>query len=85
MKADVLLGLQWGDEGKGKIIDWLAQRSDVVARFQGGANAGHTVYVSGQEFILHLIPTGILNPDVLCIIGSGAVIDPLNDDWQDGD
>ena len=78
MSVLTVVGGQWGDEGKGKIIDWLAQRSDVVARYQGGANAGHTVYVSGQEFILHLIPTGILNPDVLGIIGSGAVIDPLS-------
>ena len=78
MSVLTVVGGQWGDEGKGKIIDWLAQRSDVVARYQGGANAGHTVYVSGQEFILHLIPTGILNPKVLCIIGSGAVIDPLS-------
>ncbi len=64
-----VVGGQWGDEGKGKVVDLLAGRADVVARYQGGANAGHTVVVDGKEFILHLIPTGILHPNVRCIIG----------------
>ena len=72
-----VVGGQWGDEGKGKVVDLLAGRADVVARYQGGANAGHTVVVDGQEFILHLIPTGILHHDVRCIIGSGVVVDPI--------
>jgi adenylosuccinate synthase len=72
-----VVGGQWGDEGKGKVVDLLAGRADVVARYQGGANAGHTVVVDGEEFILHLIPTGILHQDVRCIIGSGVVVDPI--------
>ncbi|MEE9240289.1 MAG: adenylosuccinate synthase [bacterium] len=72
-----VVGGQWGDEGKGKVVDLLAGRADVVARYQGGANAGHTVVVDGKEFILHLIPTGILHPHVRCIIGSGVVVDPV--------
>ncbi len=72
----VVLGMQWGDEGKGKIVDWLARDSDIVARFQGGANAGHTVNIEGRETILHQLPTGILNPRVLCLIGNGVVLDP---------
>ena len=71
-----ILGAQWGDEGKGKIVDLLAPRFSVVARYQGGHNAGHTVYVSGQKFVLHLIPSGILHPEVTCVIGNGVVIDP---------
>ena len=72
----LVLGTQWGDEGKGKIIDLLAPAFDVVARYQGGHNAGHTVYVKGKKVVLHLIPSGILHPDKLCIIGNGVVIDP---------
>jgi adenylosuccinate synthase len=71
-----VLGAQWGDEGKGKIVDLLTPRFSVVARYQGGHNAGHTVYVSGRKFVLHLIPSGILHPGVTCIIGSGVVVDP---------
>ncbi len=71
-----LVGLQWGDEGKGKAIDALAPRYDVVVRFQGGANAGHTVHIGEEEFILHLVPTGILRPEALCIMGNGMVVDP---------
>ena len=71
-----LVGLQWGDEGKGKVIDALAGRFDVVIRFQGGANAGHTVHVGEEEFVLHLVPTGILRPEALSILGNGMVIDP---------
>ena len=77
MSVLAVLGGQWGDEGKGKIIDWLAGGADVVARFQGGANAGHTVVLNGKQYILHLVPTGILHPNVRCIIGSGVVVDPL--------
>jgi adenylosuccinate synthase len=77
MPVTLVLGAQWGDEGKGKIVDVLAAESDIVARFQGGANAGHTVIIDGAEFILHLLPTGILHPHVTCIIGGGVVIDPV--------
>ncbi|NEO71708.1 adenylosuccinate synthase [Moorena sp. SIO3H5] len=72
----VVIGAQWGDEGKGKITDLLSRSADVVVRYQGGVNAGHTVVVQGQTFKLHLIPSGILYPDTECIIGSGTVIDP---------
>jgi adenylosuccinate synthase len=71
-----VLGAQWGDEGKGKIVDLLTPRFSIVARFQGGHNAGHTVYVNGAKFILRLIPSGILHPGVTCVIGNGVVIDP---------
>ena len=71
-----VLGAQWGDEGKGKIVDLLTPRFSVVARYQGGHNAGHTVYVRGEKFVLHLIPSGILHPNVSCVIGNGVVIDP---------
>ena len=70
-----VLGAQWGDEGKGKVVDLLAPRFSVVARYQGGHNAGHTVHVSGQKFVLHLIPSGILHPEITCVIGNGTVID----------
>src|SRR6187399_3070983 len=71
-----VLGAQWGDEGKGKIVDMLTPHFAAVARYQGGHNAGHTVYVDGQKFVLHLIPSGILHPGVTCVIGNGVVIDP---------
>jgi adenylosuccinate synthase len=71
-----VLGTQWGDEGKGKIVDMLTPHFAVVARYQGGHNAGHTVFVRGQKFVLHLIPSGILHPDVTCVIGNGVVVDP---------
>src|SRR3954465_843946 len=71
-----VLGAQWGDEGKGKIVDMLTPHFATVARYQGGHNAGHTVYVQGQKFVLHLIPSGILHPGVTCVIGNGVVIDP---------
>lgn len=77
MSCIVVLGTQWGDEGKGKIVDRLAESVDVVARYQGGANAGHTVVVGGDKFILHQIPSGILHPGVVCVIGNGVVLDPL--------
>ncbi len=72
----VVLGAQWGDEGKGKIVDLLAPRFSIVARYQGGHNAGHTVYVRGSKFILRLIPSGILHDGLTCVIGNGVVIDP---------
>ena len=71
-----IVGVQWGDEGKGKITDLLADRADIVARYQGGANAGHTVVVEGRKIVLHQIPSGILNPRSLCLIGPAVVIDP---------
>ncbi len=72
----VVVGAQWGDEGKGKVIDMLTETVDVVVRFQGGNNAGHTVVASGQEFIMHLIPSGILHRGKYCLIGNGVVVDP---------
>ena len=74
---DVLLGLQWGDEGKGKIVDYLAARYDIIARFQGGPNAGHTLYVNGNKIVLHTIPSGVFHPHCLNLIGNGVVIDPV--------
>ncbi len=71
-----VLGAQWGDEGKGKIVDLLTPHFAVVARYQGGHNAGHTVYVGGTKFVLHLIPSGILHEGVRCVIGNGVVVDP---------
>ena len=71
-----VLGAQWGDEGKGKIVDLLTPRFDIVARYQGGHNAGHTVYVNGTKFVLRLIPSGMLHPGITCVIGNGVVIDP---------
>jgi len=75
MSVMIVLGTQWGDEGKGKIVDLLTEQADVVVRYQGGANAGHTVKINDQEFILHLIPTGILHSDKICVIGNGVVVD----------
>ena len=75
MSCRVVVGAQWGDEGKGKIVDLLSEEADVVARYQGGPNAGHTVVVGDQTFILHLIPSGILRPNTLCYIGNGVVVD----------
>jgi adenylosuccinate synthase len=72
----VVVGLQWGDEGKGKIVDYLSEKADVVARYQGGHNAGHTVVINNEKFILHLIPSGILYQGKRCLIGNGVVIDP---------
>lgn len=72
-----IVGLQWGDEGKGKIVDTLSAEFDVVARYQGGSNAGHTVVVNGRKFVLHLIPSGVLRPNCLCVIGNGVVLDPV--------
>ncbi len=76
MKVDVLLGLQWGDEGKGKIVDVLTKNYDVIARFQGGPNAGHTIKFDDKKFVLHTIPSGIFNKVTLNVIGNGVIIDP---------
>jgi adenylosuccinate synthase len=77
MKVDVLLGLQWGDEGKGKLVDALTNDYDVIARFQGGPNAGHTLEFNNQKHVLHIIPSGIFHPDKFNLIGNGLVIDPV--------
>jgi len=74
--ATIIVGAQWGDEGKGKIVDVLAERHTLVARYQGGSNAGHTVLVGAEEFKFHLLPSGILSPETVCILGAGVVIDP---------
>lgn len=76
MPATVVLGAQWGDEGKAKIVDYLAAEADVVVRFQGGANAGHTVEVEGETWIFHILPVGVLNGHAVCVIGNGVVLDP---------
>ena len=77
MKVDVLLGLQWGDEGKGKVVDVLTPSYDIIARFQGGPNAGHTLEFEGIKHVLHTVPSGIFRPEVLNVIGNGVVIDPI--------
>jgi len=71
-----VVGAQWGDEGKGKIVDWLSERADVVVRFQGGHNAGHTLVINNVEYRLRLLPSGVVRPGKLSIIGSGVVVDP---------
>jgi adenylosuccinate synthase len=76
MSNIVVIGTQWGDEGKGKVVDVLAEKARIVVRFQGGNNAGHTMVVAGESFISHLIPSGILHPDKICVIGNGVVVDP---------
>lgn len=73
----VILGAQWGDEGKGKIVDLLSEDADIVVRYQGGANAGHTVSFDGKTYVLHLLPSGIFHPNVVCVIGNGVVLDPI--------
>ncbi len=78
MTATIVVGAQWGDEGKGRVVDWLAAESDVVARYAGGDNAGHTVYVGSTVYKLHLIPSGILREDVVCVLGNGMVVNPVN-------
>ncbi|NCX96505.1 MAG: adenylosuccinate synthase, partial [Chitinophagia bacterium] len=75
--VDVLLGLQWGDEGKGKIVDYLAPEYDLIARFQGGPNAGHTIYHNNTKLVLHTLPSGVLNTNCMNLIGNGVVIDPI--------
>lgn len=77
MKVDVLLGLQWGDEGKGKIVDVLTPQYDIIGRFQGGPNAGHTLEFNGIKHVLHTIPSGIFRENAINLIGNGVVIDPI--------
>ena len=77
MAVDVILGLQWGDEGKGKIVDFLAEKYHIISRFQGGPNAGHTLKFDGKKFVLHTVPSGIFRPNQLNLIGNGVVIDPI--------
>jgi adenylosuccinate synthase len=76
MSVVVIVGAQWGDEGKGKIVDYLTRKAEVVARYQGGHNAGHTVVIKDEKYVLHLIPSGILHKNTLCIIGNGVVVEP---------
>ena len=78
MANTILVGAQWGDEGKGKIIDVLTEQADVVVRTQGGNNAGHTVFIGGQKYVLHLVPSGILRKKKVCVIGNGVVVDPVS-------
>ncbi|HNZ29620.1 MAG TPA: adenylosuccinate synthetase, partial [Candidatus Goldiibacteriota bacterium] len=75
MPADVIIGSQWGDEGKGKIVDLFSEKYDVIVRYQGGANAGHTVIIGDKKYVMHLLPSGILHPDKLNIIGNSVVLD----------
>src|SRR6478609_8061130 len=75
MQNIIVLGAQWGDEGKGKVVDLFAERFDIVARYQGGHNAGHTVFIGEKKFVLKLIPSGILRDGVLAVIGNGVVVD----------
>ena len=77
MAVDLLLGLQWGDEGKGKIVDVLTSNYDIIARFQGGPNAGHTLVFNGRKHVLHTIPSGIFHEDAINLVGNGVVIDPV--------
>ncbi|MEM7295301.1 MAG: adenylosuccinate synthetase, partial [Pseudomonadota bacterium] len=74
----VVVGAQWGDEGKGKIVDWLSERADLVCRFQGGHNAGHTLVIGNETYKLNALPSGILRPGKLSVIGNGVVLDPWN-------
>src|SRR4051812_43154609 len=76
-KVDVLLGAQWGDEGKGKVVDVIAPDYAVIARFQGGPNAGHTLIFDGRKHVLHTIPSGVFRPEVMNLVGNGVVIDPV--------
>src|SRR3954454_15849198 len=76
MSTLIVLGAQWGDEGKGKIVDLFSDRFDIVARYQGGHNAGHTVFIGEQKYVLKLIPSGILRPGIQAVIGNGVVVDP---------
>ncbi len=77
MANTILVGAQWGDEGKGKIIDVLTEQADVVVRYAGGNNAGHTVFLGAKKYVLHLMPSGILRKNKLCVIGNGVVVDPI--------
>ncbi|MDL1893403.1 adenylosuccinate synthase, partial [Sphingobacteriales bacterium CHB3] len=77
MPVHIIVGAQWGDEGKGKVVDMLSEHADIVARYQGGANAGHTVCIGDKTYVLHLIPSGIFHQHITCVIGNGVVIDPV--------
>ena len=77
MLNTLLIGAQWGDEGKGKVVDFLSRDADIVIRYQGGSNAGHTIEIGSERYVLHLVPSGILYPDKVCVIGNGLVIDPV--------
>jgi adenylosuccinate synthase len=77
MPVQIIVGAQWGDEGKGKVVDMLSEGADIVARYQGGANAGHTVCIGDKQYILHLIPSGMFHENITCVIGNGVVIDPV--------
>ena len=76
MSSVVVVGAQWGDEGKGKVVDILSEFAELVVRFQGGANAGHTLVVDGEALVTHLVPSGVLHPSKRCAIGNGVVVDP---------
>ena len=76
MPAVVGVGVQWGDEGKGKVVDILAEHADIVVRYQGGNNAGHTLVVGDEKTVLHLVPSGVLHAGKVCVIGNGVVVDP---------
>src|SRR3954469_1494430 len=78
MQTMAIIGAQWGDEGKGKITDLLAEKCDLVVRYQGGHNAGHTIWVNGQKTVLHVIPSGVLHPHCMSVIGHGVVLEPEN-------
>ncbi|HPE91157.1 MAG TPA: adenylosuccinate synthetase, partial [Synergistales bacterium] len=75
-RVEIIVGAQWGDEGKGRVVDAIANNMDVVVRFQGGANAGHTVIVEGEKYIFHLLPSGMLYSGKTCVVGNGVVVDP---------
>ncbi len=77
MPAELVVGAQWGDEGKAKIIDYLSKNTDIIVRYQGGANAGHTVVVDGKKYVFHLVPSGVIYPNTICVIGNGVVLDPF--------
>jgi len=78
MPTALIVGTQWGDEGKGKLVDYLTEGAEVVARYQGGQNAGHTVVIDNRKFVLHLLPSGILRTEKLSIIGNGTVVEPVD-------
>src|SRR5207247_5025002 len=78
MANTILVGAQWGDEGKGKVIDVLTTQADIVVRTQAGNNAGHTVFIGPKKYVLHLVPSGILRKKKMCVIGNGVVVDPVN-------
>ena len=76
MSNTLVLGCMWGDEAKAKIVDYLAEKADLVVRFQGGSNAGHTIVTDGKKYVFHTIPSGIMSPRSICLIGAGVLIDP---------